>query len=103
MFLPWSPVYFLLHSVLGAGMYKPEDGIKVGVFLFERVGHAARTSDGCLGSFLTFSGYACHWSIDGVAYYRDHGGMKGDYVGSVAHKKRHVVGWSHNLMMGDRR
>jgi cobalamin synthase len=22
---------------------------------------------------------------------RDHGGMKGDYVGAVAHKRRHVV------------
>ncbi len=82
MFLPWTPIDFLLHLVLDAGMYKPEDS-EVGVFQFERVGYEARTSDGCLGTFLTFSGYACIWTIDGIAYYRDHGGMKGNYVGAV--------------------
>ena len=101
-FLPRTPIGFLLHSLLGAGRYSPEDGSEVGVFQFERVGCEARTSEGCLGSFLTFSGYACNWTIDGVAYYRDHMGMKGDYVGAVAHEKRHVVGWWRQLMMGDR-
>jgi hypothetical protein len=27
--------------------------------------------------------------------------MKGDYVGAVAHQRRHVVGWWRHLMMGD--
>ena len=102
MFLPRTPIDFLLHSVLGAGMYSPEDGSEVGVFQFERVGCEDRTSEGCLGSFLTFGGYACNWTVDGVAYYRDHCGQKGDYVGAVEHKRRHVVGWWQHLMMGDR-
>ncbi len=78
MFLPRTPIDFLLHSVLGAGMYSPEDGSEVGVFQFKRVGCEDRTSEGCLGSFLTFSGYACDWTVDGVPYYRDHGGQKGE-------------------------
>ena len=102
MFLPRTPIDFLLHSVLGAGMYSPEDGSEVGVFQFERVGCEDRTSEGCLGSFLAFSGYACDWTVDGVAYNRDHGGQKGDYVGAVEHQRRHVVGWWQHLMMGDR-
>ncbi len=75
VFLPRTPVDFLLHLVLGAGMYDPENGSEVGVFPFERVGCEAQTSDGCLGSFLTFSGYVCDRTINGVAYYRDHGRM----------------------------
>ena len=59
VFLPRTPIDFLLHSVLGAGMYSPEDGSEVGVFQFERVRYEDRTSEGCLGSFLSFSGYAC--------------------------------------------
>ncbi len=101
VFLPRTPIDFLLHLVLGAGMYNPEDGSEVGVFQFKRVRYEARMSEGCLGSFLTFSGYACDWTIDGVACYRDNGGMKGDYVGAVAHEKRHVVGWWRQFMMGD--
>ena len=54
MFLPQTPVNFLLHSVLGAGMYQPEDGSEVRIFTFKRVGHAAWTSDDCLGSCVDF-------------------------------------------------
>jgi hypothetical protein len=30
VFLPRTPIDFLLHSVLDAGMYSPEDGSEVG-------------------------------------------------------------------------
>ena len=106
--VPHSPLDFLMHSVVGGGVYGHQDlpgsghsGGSGGI-PFERLVGEYRVDDveGCLDAFLTFSAFCCvNYPFSGTQG-DEFGGLRGVYLGADIHRRRHVEGWWDNLLIG---
>jgi len=106
--VPRSPLDFLMHSVVGGGVYDHQDlpgsgpSSGSGGIPFERlVGeHRVDGVEGCLDAFLTFSAFCCVNYPFSSTRGDELGGLRGVYLGADIHRRRHVEGWWENFLVG---